>query len=193
MSNFFPSSQGPSPHGHSSSMQFAPDRTQLSPPSHEGTSSQSLGNTNTPNIAQYHIQGPTLPPFQHRGGGGAFLSSPQHAFTPQQSHPTPQHDNETPTLPLIANPAPDYNHINEDFQSYDPAQKPEARNNKRSPKRPAAAESPDGKTPSSNGRRRARTKVVAWDPKDLEDIYERKEIKKEDWDAICRVRSPFLQ
>ncbi|KAI4228762.1 MAG: hypothetical protein L6R36_001362 [Xanthoria steineri] len=47
------------------------------------------------------------------------------------------------------------------------------------------AQSPEGK-PASNGRRRTRTKVVAWDPKDLEDIYVRKEVNKEEWDSICR-------
>ncbi|KAL8947095.1 MAG: hypothetical protein Q9222_006585 [Ikaeria aurantiellina] len=39
---------------------------------------------------------------------------------------------------------------------------------------------------SSGGRKRTRTKVVAWDPKDLEDIYTRKEVNREDWDTICR-------
>lgn len=186
MSNFFPSSQGPPAHAQSPSMQYAPDRTQLSPPSQDGIRSQGLGNTSK--IPQYPTQqGLTLPPLQHGGGNGAFLSSPQHGFAPQPPQPMPQQNNKSHSQPPVLSSPRDYNNINEDFHSYDPVQQPEARNNRSPPKAQGATESPDGKAPSSNGRRRARTKVVAWDPKDLEDIYERKEIKKEDWDSICRV------
>ncbi|KAI4168764.1 MAG: hypothetical protein LQ343_006146 [Gyalolechia ehrenbergii] len=103
----------------------------------------------------------------------------------------PQPPNQTPPE-TIGNPASEHNHVNEDFQSYDPTEKPDAANDKGSPndKSPpkglASADSPEG-NPPSNGRRRTRTKVVAWDPRDLEDIYQRKEVKKEDWDTICRV------
>ncbi|KAL8903063.1 MAG: hypothetical protein Q9207_004173 [Kuettlingeria erythrocarpa] len=83
--------------------------------------------------------------------------------------------------------AVDYHRPNEDvFHSYEPAQKPESKNNKNSPRRLPAADSPDGTTTSLNGRKRARTKVVAWDPEDLEEIYRRKEINRENWDAICK-------
>ncbi|KAL8961683.1 MAG: hypothetical protein Q9193_001803 [Seirophora villosa] len=95
-----------------------------------------------------------------------------------------RHNTESHPPPPVANPAPDLRRAHEPFHSYDPAQKPEVRTHRSPPKRPAAADSPDGKAPSSNGRKRARTKVVAWDPKDLEDIYVRKEINKEDWDSI---------
>ncbi|KAL8994997.1 MAG: hypothetical protein Q9188_006913 [Gyalolechia gomerana] len=103
----------------------------------------------------------------------------------------PQPPNQTPPA-SIGNSASEHNHVNEDFQSYDPTEKPDAANDKGSPndKSPpkglASADSPEG-NPPSNGRRRTRTKVVAWDPRDLEDIYQRKEVKKEDWDTICRV------
>ncbi|KAL8768654.1 MAG: hypothetical protein Q9209_005213 [Squamulea sp. 1 TL-2023] len=78
-----------------------------------------------------------------------------------------------------------YNHPAEDLRPYNPGQKPEARTNRGPPKEITPAQSPEGKS-ASNGRRRTRTKVVAWDPRDLEDIYVRKEINKEDWDTICR-------
>ncbi|KAL8862041.1 MAG: hypothetical protein Q9178_001496 [Gyalolechia marmorata] len=79
----------------------------------------------------------------------------------------------------------DSNHPAEDFHPYNPVQKPEARINRGTQKQVTPAESPEAKS-ASNGRRRTRTKVVAWDPRDLEDIYVRKEINKEDWDTICR-------
>ncbi|KAL9612653.1 MAG: hypothetical protein Q9167_002780 [Letrouitia subvulpina] len=63
--------------------------------------------------------------------------------------------------------------------------KPEARSSRGPPKHLTPNQSPDEKS-SLSGRKRTRTKVVAWDPKDLEDIYQRKEILKEDWDTICR-------
>ncbi|KAL8718058.1 MAG: hypothetical protein Q9225_004766 [Loekoesia sp. 1 TL-2023] len=173
MANFFPNAPP------SSSMQFAPDGSQVSMTPQEGTPSQSLGGTS--NIPPFTTQGPTLPPLQHRGDG--FLSLPQHGFTPQQSHPAPQQATEIPP-PNMPNSTSDYNHVNEEFHPYKPTEKPEARNNKSSPIHVASADSPEGR-PASNGRRRTRTKVVAWDPKDLEDIYQRKEIKKEDWDTIC--------
>ncbi|KAL8999692.1 MAG: hypothetical protein Q9169_001509 [Polycauliona sp. 2 TL-2023] len=39
---------------------------------------------------------------------------------------------------------------------------------------------------ASNGRKRAWGRHIAWDPKDAEDIYERREVNKEDWDSIGR-------
>lgn len=189
MTNFFPSSQGIPAHGPSPSMHFAaPDRTQSSPRSQEGPQSQSLGGLNTSNVSQFAVQGPTLPPLHNGGGGnGTFLAAPLHTFTPQRSQQNPQRDHDNFPPPMSTS-AVDYQHVNEDvFHSYEPAQKPESRNDKNSPRRPAAADSPDGTTTSLNGRKRARTKVVAWDPKDLEDIYRRKEINKEDWDSICKV------
>lgn len=188
MTNFFPSSQGIPAHGPSPSMQFAaPDRTQLSPRSQEGPQSKSLGSLNTSNVSQFAVQGPTLPPLQNGGGNGTFLSPPLRTFTPQRSQQKPQHDhgNFPPPMPTST---VDYHPVNEDvFHSYEPAQKPESRSNKNSPRRPAAADSPDETTTSLNGRKRARTKVVAWDPKDLEDIYRRKEINREEWNSICKV------
>ncbi|KAL9602358.1 MAG: hypothetical protein Q9219_001924 [cf. Caloplaca sp. 3 TL-2023] len=171
-------------------MQFTPDGSQPSsapaqPPIQEGASSQSLGK-NPPNVSSpFNNQGPTLPPIQHRENG--FVSLPQHAFPSQQQQlqPVSQHPEEAP-LPILSSSAPDYGHVNEDFHPYDPTDQPEVANNKSPPKGAASADSPDGR-PASNGRRRTRTKVVAWDPRDLEDIYERKEILKEDWDSICRV------
>lgn len=198
MTNFFPSSQGFQAHGPSPSMQYAgPDtRRQLSPRSHEGTPSQSLGNVNTSNVSQFAVQGPTLPPLQNGGGNGAFLpSSSLHTFTPQPSQQNNQHVHDNFPPPMSTS-AVDYHRPNEDvFHSYEPAQKPDSKNNKNSPRRPPAADSPDGTATSLNGRKRARTKVVAWDPEDLEDIYRRKEINREDWDAICKVslRSVVIQ
>ncbi|KAI4252711.1 MAG: hypothetical protein L6R42_007864 [Xanthoria sp. 1 TBL-2021] len=85
----------------------------------------------------------------------------------------------------MVSPGVDCNHPVEDSHPYNSLQKPEARANRGPPKQLTPAQSPEGK-PASNGRRRTRTKVVAWDPKDLEDIYVRKEVNKEDWDTICR-------
>ncbi|KAL8653729.1 MAG: hypothetical protein Q9226_003724 [Calogaya cf. arnoldii] len=90
-------------------------------------------------------------------------SLPQHGFTLQPPEATPQHSNDIPAV----------------------AMKPEARSNRGPPAQITPGQSPEGK-PASNGRKRTRTKVVAWDPKDLEDIYVRKEINREDWDSICR-------
>lgn len=188
MSNFFPSSRGPASHSHSSSMHFAPPAaTQISSPPTEGTPAQAFANPTVSNIAPYTAPGPTLPPLQHRGESDSFRSSPQHGFTPQQSRPIFRHNTESHPPPPVANSAPDLRRVHDPFHSYDPAQKPEVRTHRSPPKRPAPADSPDGKAPSSNGRKRARTKVVAWDPKDLEDIYVRKEINKEDWDSIGKV------
>ncbi|KAL8971603.1 MAG: hypothetical protein Q9183_000972 [Haloplaca sp. 2 TL-2023] len=69
---------------------------------------------------------------------------------------------------------------------YVPRQNPESNSHRGLQKHATPAASPDG-APSPAGRRRARTKVVAWDPRDLEDIYYRKEVAKEDWDTICKV------
>ncbi|KAL9055549.1 MAG: hypothetical protein Q9206_003086 [Seirophora lacunosa] len=186
MSTFFPSSRGPASHSHSSSTHFAPPAaTQISSPPTEGTPSQAFAHATVSNIAPYTTPGPTLPPLQqHRGESDSFRSSPQHGFTPQQPRPMFRHNTESHPPPPVAHSAPDLRRAHEPFHSYDPAQKPEVRTHRSPPKRPAAADSPDGKAPSSNGRKRARTKVVAWDPKDLEDIYVRKEINKEDWDSI---------
>ncbi|KAL8798966.1 MAG: hypothetical protein Q9182_006244 [Xanthomendoza sp. 2 TL-2023] len=85
----------------------------------------------------------------------------------------------------MVSPEVDCNHRTEEFHPYNPEQKPEARSNRGLLKQVTPAQSPEGK-PSSNGRRRTRTKVVAWDPNDLEEIYRRKEINKEEWDTICR-------
>ncbi|KAL8699304.1 MAG: hypothetical protein Q9224_001475 [Gallowayella concinna] len=109
---------------------------------------------------------------------------PKHGFTPQQPEPSPQHSSEIPPVAMVSSEV-DYNHHTEDFHPYNPLQKPEARSNRGLLKQLTPAQSPEGK-PSSNGRRRTRTKVVAWDPNDLEDIYRRKEVNKEDWDTICR-------
>ncbi|KAL8987532.1 MAG: hypothetical protein Q9177_003266 [Variospora cf. flavescens] len=164
---------------------FAPPAgTQLSPPPSEGIPSHTFGNTTVPNAPPYNTPGPTLPPLQHRGNSDSFLSSPQHGFTPQQPRSTYHYNTESHPPPPVANSASNLSRAHEPFHAFDPAQKPEVRTHKSPPKRPAAADSPDGKAPSSNGRKRARTKVVAWDPKDLEDIYVRKEINKEDWDSI---------
>ncbi|KAL8652376.1 MAG: hypothetical protein Q9210_002722 [Variospora velana] len=190
MSNLFPSSQGPASqgpasHSHSSFIFAPPAGTQLSPPPTEGTPSHALGNTTVSNAPPYNnTPGPTLPPLQHRGDSHSFLSSPQHGLTPQQPRSTFHYNTESHPPPPVANSASDLSRTHEPFHAFDPAQKPEVRTHKSPPKRPAAADSPDGKAPSSNGRKRARTKVVAWDPKDLEDIYVRKEINKEDWDSI---------
>ncbi|KAL9026205.1 MAG: hypothetical protein Q9196_005093 [Gyalolechia fulgens] len=103
--------------------------------------------------------------------------------------------NHTPPA-AMRNPTAEQNHVNQDFHPYDPPEKPDPANDKSppddksSPKRLASADSPEG-NPPSNGRRRTRMKVVAWDPRDLEDIYQRKEVKKEDWDTICRVFLAF--
>ncbi|KAI4196391.1 MAG: hypothetical protein LQ350_006577 [Teloschistes chrysophthalmus] len=61
----------------------------------------------------------------------------------------------------------------------------EVKNSKGPQKNPTPAPSPDAQ-PASSGRRRARTKVVAWDKNDLADIYHKKEVLKYDWDSICR-------
>ena len=86
----------------------------------------------------------------------------------------------------MVSPEVDHNRSVEDSRPYNTVQKPEARINRGQSKQVTPAESPEGKT-ASNGRRRTRTKVVAWDPRDLEDIYTRKEVNKEEWDTICRV------
>lgn len=118
---------------------------------------------------------------------------PQHNYTHQQAQPPPslpQLLNQNPPA-TIGKPDHEHRHINEDFHSWDPVKKQDDANDqspaidKSPPKRLASADSPEG-NPASNGRRRTRTKVVAWDPRDLEDIYQRKEVKKEDWDSICR-------
>ncbi|KAL8938700.1 MAG: hypothetical protein Q9216_003760 [Gyalolechia sp. 2 TL-2023] len=102
----------------------------------------------------------------------------------------PQPPSQTPPA-TMGNSVAENNHVDEDFHPLDPAEKPDSGNDKsppngRSPpKRLASVDSPEG-NPSSNGRKRTRTKVVAWDPRDLEDIYQRKEVKKEDWDTICK-------
>ncbi|KAL8838888.1 MAG: hypothetical protein Q9176_004823 [Flavoplaca citrina] len=85
----------------------------------------------------------------------------------------------------MVSPEVDHNRSVEDSRPYNTVQKPEARINRGQSKQVTPAESPEGKT-ASNGRRRTRTKVVAWDPRDLEDIYTRKEVNKEEWDTICR-------
>ncbi|KAI4286496.1 MAG: hypothetical protein L6R35_004251 [Caloplaca aegaea] len=164
---------------------FAPPAgTQLSPPPTEGIPSHAFGNTTVSNAPPYNTPGPTLPPLQHRADSDSFLSSPQHGFTPQQPRSTYHYNTESHPPPPVASSASNLSRAHEPFHAFDPAQKPEVRTHRSPPKRPAAADSPDGKAPSSNGRKRARTKVVAWDPKDLEDIYVRKEINKEDWDSI---------
>ena len=178
MSNFFPNAPP-------SSMQFAPDGLQGSTAPQETTPSQSLGNT--PNIPQYATQGPTLPPLQHKGDG--VLSLPHHGFTPQRSQSMASQADNVPST-ATPNTASDYDHVTDDFHPYNPTERSEARNSKGSPKRVTSGDSPEGK--SVNGRRRTRTKVVAWDPKDLEAIYKRKEVEKEDWDTICRVSTFFF-
>ncbi|KAL9591588.1 MAG: hypothetical protein Q9179_007574, partial [Wetmoreana sp. 5 TL-2023] len=164
-----------SPSAHSSGV----DVSQMLLPQ-EGTAPQSLG-SNTSNIPQYPSHGPSLPP--HYGGDTAVPAA-QNGFAPLQSDYPPQPPNNTPPATMVSS-TPDYNHPAEDFHPYDPTQKPEARSNRGLPKHSTPVPSPEDK-PSSTGRRRTRTKVVAWDPRDLEDIYVRKEINKEDWDSICR-------
>ncbi|KAL8732894.1 MAG: hypothetical protein Q9166_002495 [cf. Caloplaca sp. 2 TL-2023] len=179
MSNFFSSAPA-------SSMPFVPEDSLLSrpPPPPQEVHPQSLGNTTTSNnIHEYSNQAPSYPQYDTRD---AHLSLSKHGSTPQQSEIIPQHSNQIPSVAMVSSTV-DNNHHAEDFHPYNPAQKPEARANRGPPKQITPAQSPEGKL-SSNGRRRTRTKVVAWDPNDLETIYKRKEIDREDWDTICRVR-----
>lgn len=150
--------------------------------SQEGIPLQSLGVNTTNTHPQFLPRQPSLPLFH---GGETPLSIPTDGSLPQQIEDHPQPCAETPSATMVSH-APDYNHTAKEFNGYNPLQKPEVRSNRGQPKHSTPAPSPDG-APSSTGRRRTRTKVVAWDPRDLEDIYERKEIKKEDWAKICKV------
>lgn len=174
MSNLFPSAA-------TASMPFARDGSLSSaPPPQEAHPPKSLGNNH---IHDYSNQNPSYPPYDMRD---THFSLPKHPFTPEQPEPNRQHSSEAPSVAMVSSEV-DYNHPIEEFRPYNPAQKPEVRSNRGAPKQVTPTQSPEGK-PSSNGRRRTRTKVVAWDPNDLEDIYKRKEINKEEWDTICRVR-----
>ncbi|KAL8803738.1 MAG: hypothetical protein Q9200_006095 [Gallowayella weberi] len=166
MANFFSPDQ-------SSSLPYPPDRSLLE------AHPQSLGINHIHEYANH--QTPSYPHFDTRE---THLPLPKHGFSPQQPEPPPQNSSEIPPVAMVS-PEVDYNHRTEDFHPYNPEQKPEARSNRGLLKQATPAQSPEGK-PSSNGRRRTRTKVVAWDPNDLEDIYRRKEINKEEWDTICR-------
>ena len=131
-----------------------------------------------------------------RNDNSDALPPPQQGFPlpyPAPAFPLPLPSQEIPPTPPGHESSPakmvssslDNSHDSGEFQAYNPAQKPEARSSRGPPKR-TPAQSPDDKSAAS-GRKRTRTKVVAWDPKDLEDIYDRKENQGEDWDSICRV------
>ncbi|KAL8998710.1 MAG: hypothetical protein Q9169_002265 [Polycauliona sp. 2 TL-2023] len=167
-------------------MSFGPEGSLLlsAPPQGLGTTTS---NSTTP--AGYSDQTPSHPQLDKKYSHAPSL--PQHGFTPQ--HPdavpphtdaVPQHSGDVPPSAMVSSEVK-YHKPVEDFRPYNPAQKPEARTNRGPPKQHTPGESPDGKS-ASNGRKRARTKVVAWDPRDLEDIYVRKEVNREEWDSICR-------
>ncbi|KAL8716287.1 MAG: hypothetical protein Q9220_000192 [cf. Caloplaca sp. 1 TL-2023] len=138
--------------------------------SHDGgISSPSLGNNN--NVAiPYASQGPPYQPnltFNNRPD--TVLPVPSNGFAHQQPDPRPPSE---PPLAAMLSSGPEYHHAAEDFHPYNPAQKPESRSSRGPPRHLTPTQSPDGRQ-SSGGRKRARTKVVAWDPKDLEEIYTR--------------------
>ncbi len=176
MSNIFSSAPTPS------SLPFAPEGSLLLSAPPKEAHPQSLGTTITNSIHQYPSHGPSHLQY---GTKDTHTPLPQHGFTPQQSDPVPQYSSDTPPFAMVSADRVS-NHPAEHFHPYNPVQKPEARINRGTQKQVTPAESPEAKS-ASNGRRRTRTKVVAWDPRDLEDIYVRKEINKEDWDTICKV------
>ncbi|KAI4214364.1 MAG: hypothetical protein LQ351_003117 [Letrouitia transgressa] len=151
---------------------------------HEGETSNNSSNSHERN------HGANAPPLEHRG-----LPPP----LPSQNIPQtlPSQDISLLSAPRDSSPAKmvsfSVNHTPNarEFLTYNPTQKPEVRSSRGPPKHLTPNQSPDEKF-SLSGRKRTRTKVVAWDPKDLEDIYQRKEILKEDWDTICRVWTPSL-
>ncbi|KAL8872725.1 MAG: hypothetical protein Q9174_001693 [Haloplaca sp. 1 TL-2023] len=105
--------------------------------------------------------------------------------TSVQTHPLPRRPSPPPSFRRSDGPLT----IPKDgFVLYQPEDRPQPSTEATSVivKHATPTASPDG-APSPAGRRRARTKVVAWDPRDLEDIYYRKEVAKEDWDTICKV------
>ncbi|KAL8692838.1 MAG: hypothetical protein Q9218_002221 [Villophora microphyllina] len=138
------------------------DVSQYSAPQRsEQSPSLGLGNnTDLANMSQFHSHGPSLPP--HLGGDHS-LSTPPSDHLPQRSDDRPHLSGENSSAPM----------------------KPESRSNRGPPKHATPAPSPNGHQ-NSSGRRRARTKVVAWDRNDLEDIYHKKEVLKHDWDSICQ-------
>ena len=161
------------------SVSFPPGTSLSSAPPEEAASSQSLGIPSS--IPAPPPQG--FPPPPQPGENG-------HHSEPTQIYPPSLTKTETPPPAQMVSSAPDYRYSTEEFHPHNSAQKPEARTSRGPPKHRTPGQSPDGKN-SSSGRRRTRTKVVAWDPRDLEDIYVRKEINKEDWDSICKVNFSF--
>ncbi|KAL8881077.1 MAG: hypothetical protein Q9198_001649 [Flavoplaca austrocitrina] len=178
MSSMFPSAPS------APSMSFGPQSSLLLSAPPPEAHPQSLGTTisNETNTLGYFQKAPSHPPYDQRDLHAPSL--PQHGFTPQYQEHVPQHSNDVPPVAMVS-PEVDHNRSVEDSRPYNTVQKPEARINRGQSKQVTPAESPEGKT-ASNGRRRTRTKVVAWDPRDLEDIYTRKEVNKEEWDTICR-------
>ena len=175
MSTMFPSAPS------ASSMSFGPEGSLLlsAPPQSLGTPTGHHTSTR-----EYSDQTPSHPSYAKEDSHAPSLS--HHAFTPQHAGLIPQHSSDVPPVAMVSSEV-NFNQPVEDSHPYNPVQKPVARSNRGPPKQLTPAESPEGKS-GSNGRKRARTKVVAWDPRDLDDIYVRKEVHREDWDSICRVR-----
>ncbi|KAL8637978.1 MAG: hypothetical protein Q9228_004825 [Teloschistes exilis] len=158
------SSLFPSPSAHAAGADMSQNSAPQKP---EGSPSLDRGDNASPsNMTQYHSHGPPLPPHL---GGEYSLSTPPNDHPPQQLDDRP--------------------HLSRENSSV--AMKSDVKNSKGPHKNPTPAPSPDAQ-PASSGRRRARTKVVAWDKNDLADIYHKKEVLKYDWDAICRVSRSCL-
>ena len=138
------------------------------------------------NIQTHPLPRRPSPPSFH--GSNAPSAVPTAGFVPYQPEDHPQPSTEA-TSAIMVSGASAYSHGNTNFNMYIPRQNPESNNHRGLQKHATPAASPDG-APSPAGRRRTRTKVVAWDPRDLEDIYYRKEVAKEDWDTICKVWHP---